>query len=499
MKHGARLASSVCLAISVVLCLAALFFTATRLVSPAHAIRGTVTESVGSSPSSGPVGATISVSGSGWPDPDGEQVSFGYMIASYCSIVLDSQGGTLHSGAFSGWFHWPGGTPLATYTVCANVGSTTVTVNTYTVLSESAPQISISPTTLTAGNQATITGSNYFPAGTTVQLFWQAMNGTVDFGIDSTTSNSNGSISRTFTVPNTTLPTSTYMIIASVGGGQPPTLSSSVTFTYNAPTPGPSPTPSPGSTSTPTKNPSPTATPVHSTPVATSTIGSTTPAATQNTGTGQTPTSNTTGNGNTDNTTTTDQPGSIFLIVVIGGSLVLLIAILVVALLIRRKKAQSRIMAESLNQSVGVNANGRLPWQNGPGSNSILMNGMNSMPSPVNNGSIAQSPPWAVPTANGQPLAMIPAGPNGYTGPAPLGQGGPMNNGTPSMGRQSPQQMQYSPYMHLLHQPAGGSAESVGNYPALDPYDPTLEAMKRQVQMGLYATQRQHRDERSLS
>jgi hypothetical protein len=467
MKHGARLATSVCLAASVMLCLAALFFTATRLVSPAHAIKGTLTESIGSSPSSGPVGATISVSGSGWPDPDGEQVSFGYMIASYCSIVLDSQGGTLQSGAFSGWFHWPGGTPLATYTVCADVGSTTVTANTYTVLSESAPQISISPTTLTAGNQATITGSNYFPAGTTVQLFWQAMNGTVDFGIDSTTSNSNGSISRTFTVPNTTLSSGTYMILASVGGSQPPTLSSSVTFTYNATTPGPSPTPSPGPDPTPTKNPSPTATSVHSTPVATSTIGSTTPAVTQNTGTGQTPTSNTTGNGNTGNTTATDQPDSIFLIVVIGGSLVLLIAILVIALLIRRKKAQSRMLAESLNQSAGLNANGRSPW--------------------------------AVHTANGQPLTMIPAGPNGYTGPAPFGQGGPMNNGTPSMGRQSPQQMQYSPYMHLLQQPAGGSAEPVGNHPALDPYDPTLEAMKRQVQMGLYATQRQRRDERSLS
>lgn len=474
MKHGTRLASSICLASSLILCLSAFFFTATRSVSPAYALRGDLTGSIGSSPSSGPVGATISVSGSGWPDPDGEQVSFGYMVASYCSIVSDSQGGTFLSGAFSGWFRWPGGTPLAAYTVCAIFGSTTATANTtYTVLSGSAPQISISSTTLTAGNQATITGSNYFPAGSTVQLSWQAMNGTAEFGINSTISNSNGSISRTFSVPNTTLPSGTYKIVAVVGGGQPPILSSSVTFTYNAPASGLSPTPSPGPDATPTKNPSPTATSVHSTPVATSTIGSTTPVATQNMGTGQTPTSNTTGNTDNSNTTTTGQPGNIFLIAVIGGLLIFLLAILIVALLVRRKKAQSRIMAKRLNQSVGPSTNGVLPWQNGPVSNPALMYGM---PSPVN---------------------------NGYMGSAPFGQGGPMNNGAPPIGRQStqlsPQQVQYSPYMHLLQQPAGKSAEPASNYSAVDPHDPTLEAIKKQAQMGLYAAQRQRRNEKSLS
>ncbi len=76
MKHGARLAGSVCLATSVVFCLTTLLYSTAHFVLPAHATRETVTGTVGSSPSSGPVGATIAISGSGWHDPDGEQVSY---------------------------------------------------------------------------------------------------------------------------------------------------------------------------------------------------------------------------------------------------------------------------------------------------------------------------------------------------------------------------------------------------------------------------------------
>jgi hypothetical protein len=149
------------------LCLAASLYTTARFVSPADAKREHIGGTVQSSPSSGPVGAIITVSGAGWPEADGTQVSFGYMIADNCSTVADSQVGTLSGGSFSGWFRWPVGTVLTTYTVCAIIGSQTAPANTtYTVLSLSAPQVAISPLTLTAGTQATITGSNYFPAGT---------------------------------------------------------------------------------------------------------------------------------------------------------------------------------------------------------------------------------------------------------------------------------------------------------------------------------------------
>lgn len=442
MKHDARLTIGICLAVSVMLCLAASLYTTARFVSPADAKREKIGGTVDSSPSSGPVGAIITVSGAGWPEADGTQVSFGYMIADNCSTVADSQVGTLSGGSFSGWFRWPVGTALTTYTVCAVIGTQTAPANTtYTVLSLSAPQVSISPLTLTAGTQATITGSNYFPAGTTVQLSWQSMTGSTAFTINPATSNSTGSISRTFTVPTMKLASGSYMIVAIAGGGQPPTLSSSATFTYNAPAPRPSPTPSPRPDPTPTLNPSPTVTAtVGTTPVTTPTGDSATPAVTQNTG--QTPTSNTTGY--TGGTTTTNQPPRIFEIVTVAASLMLLIAILALVLLTRRRKARSR-----------------------PASGRDI--------------------PGTVPATNGS----LP-GQNGSISSVPIGPMLPANNGIPPMGKfstqPSPIEMQYSPYIHLLQQPAGESAGAVANGSETDADDQALEAIKRQVQVGLFAT-----------
>jgi len=442
MKHDARLTIGICLAVSVMLCLAASLYTTALFVSPADAKREKIGGTVDSSPSSGPVGAIITVSGAGWPEADGTQVSFGYMIADNCSTVADSQVGTLSGGSFSGWFRWPVGTALTTYTVCAVIGTQTAPANTtYTVLSLSAPQVSISPLTLTAGTQATITGSNYFPAGTTVQLSWQSMTGSTAFTINPATSNSTGSISRTFTVPTMKLASGSYMIVAIAGGGQPPTLSSSATFTYNAPAPRPSPTPSPRPDPTPTLNPSPTVTAtVGTTPVTTPTGDSATPAVTQNTG--QTPTSNTTGY--TGGTTTTNQPPRIFEIVTVAASLMLLIAILALVLLTRRRKARSR-----------------------PASGRDI--------------------PGTVPATNGS----LP-GQNGSISSVPIGPMLPANNGIPPMGKfstqPSPIEMQYSPYIHLLQQPAGESAGAVANGSETDADDQALEAIKRQVQVGLFAT-----------
>ncbi len=448
MKYGARLASSVCLATSVVFCLSVLFYSTSRFVAPVHAARESITGSVSSNPSSGPVGATISISGSGWPEPDGEQVSLGYMIASFCTTVPDAQTSPFKSGSFSGWLRLPNGTPLGSYSICATFGSTTAVANTYTVLTESSPQISISLSIQAGVQQATITGSNYFPAGTTVNLFWETTNGSVIFTITSAVSNSNGLISRTFIIP-TTVASGSYKIVANVGGQQP-TLSSSVTFTYNAltPTPTPSPTPLPATDPTPTQHLSPTAvTTAVATPILTPTIGATAPVGSQNTNTGQTPSS-----GTTSNTSSTNQPTRIVLISSIIGSLALLATILIIVLFIRRKKARSIHIAAT----VGSTLSSPMTWQN----NQVGGSAPGSMPYPINNGSMTVSPPW--------PVASTPL---------------------------SPQKLQISPYAHLLQQPEGGSSDLTSESTKMTPDDPDIESIKRQVQMGLFATPGNRRDD----
>ncbi len=446
MKHGARLASGVCLATSVVFCLSVLFYSTTRFAAPVHAARESITGIVSSSPSSGPVGATISISGSGWPESDGEQVSLGYMIASYCSIVADAQTSTFKNGSFSGWLHLPNGTPPGSYSICATFGRTTAVANTYTVLTESSPQISISLSIQPGVQQATITGSNYFPAGTTVNLFWETTNGNGIFTITPAVSNSNGLISRTFLIPDT-VASGSYKIVANVGGQQP-TLSSSVTFTYNAltPTPTSSPTPLPTSDPTPTQHLSPTAvTTAVTTPILTPTIGATAPVGSQNTNTGQTPSP-----GTTSNNFSTNQPTRIVLIASITGSLALLATILIIVLFIRRKKSRSIHIAATVGSTLSSPAT----WQNNQVGSSVP----DSMPYPINNSSMTVSPPW--------PVTSSP-----------------------------PQQLQISPYAHLLQQPEGGNSSVTSEPTKMTPDDPNIESIKQQVQMGLFATPGNRRDD----
>src|SRR5260370_3156295 len=144
MSVGTGMLSYFCAAPSLVSCFSLLFFSTVHFVTPVHAQRVSTTGSISSSPSSGPVGATISVNGSGWSEPDGEKISLGYMIESYCSIVPNEQGSTFKSGSFSGSLHLPNGTPLGTYSICATFGSRTAVANPFTVLTESSPQINIS-------------------------------------------------------------------------------------------------------------------------------------------------------------------------------------------------------------------------------------------------------------------------------------------------------------------------------------------------------------------
>jgi hypothetical protein len=448
MKYGARIASSACLATTIVFSLSVLFYSTTRDVTPVHAEKEFITGSVSSSPTSGPVGAMISISGSGWPDPDGEQVSFGYMIGSYCSIVPEAQTGTFNSGSFSGSLQLPNGTPLGTYQICATFGSTTANANTYTVLTESSPQVSISFSTQKGKQKATISGSNFLPAGTTVNLFWETTNGNVIFTITSAISDSNGLISRTFTVP-TTIASGSYKIVANVGGQQP-TLSASAAFTYKVPTPPPPPpTPTPPPTPLPTPDPSPTQ---HLTPttvatavataIPTPTIGATALVGSQNTNTGQTPSSPI-----ASNDPNTNQSTSMVLIGSITGGLALLATTLIIGLFIRRKKARSI----EITTAVQPTQSSPMSWQN---------NQLGGTLHPITKGSIAVSQPW------------------------------PVSSTPPSQ-----QQLQISPYTHLLQQPERGNSALTSEPLRLTPDDPNIETIKRQVQMGLFATSGNRRND----
>lgn len=446
MKYGAKLANSVCLATSVVFCFSVLFYSTKHFVTAAHGERASITGSVSSSPVSGPAGAKISVSGSSWSEPDGEQVFLGYMIASSCFIVSNAQTGTFKSGSFSGWLRLPTGTSPGTYSICATFGNTTAVANTYTVLTESSPQINISFSIQAGEQQATISGSNFWPAGTTVNLFWETTNDKVIFTIKPAVSNSSGLISRTFIVP-TTITSGSYKIVANVGGQQP-TLSSSVAFTYKALIPTPTPIPTPSPNPVPALNPipkqllTPTTVPTEvATAISTPTLGTTALVGSQNTHTNQTPSSSTTSNDSHMNHST-----SIVLIGGITGMITLLATMLVVVFFIRRKNARSK----EITAIIG-------PAQSSPMSRQY--NQFHSLPYLTNNGSKGVSQP--LPVASTQP---------------------------------SLQQLQISPYTHLLQQTEGGSSGPTSEPTKMTPDDPYIESIKRQVQTGLFATSGNRRD-----
>jgi len=398
-------------------------------VTPVYAAQKMLTGSVSSSPTSGPVGATISVSGSGWSEPDGEQVSFGYMIASNCSLVSGAQAGIFKNGSFSGSFRFPNGTPAGTYSICAEFGTTTAVANTYTILTESSPQISISLSTQPGTTQATISGSNYYPAGTNVNLFWETTNGTVIFTIPPAVSNSSGHISKTFSIP-TSVSSGPYKIVATITGQ--PALTSSAAFTYNAPKPTPTPTPSP--TPSPAKDPTPAATPTIATtpvatPIATQTVGANTPPSSQKND--QTPSSGTSNN---------DANMPVVLIGATAGVLAILAFILLIMFFNRRKNARAlQIAAE-----VAPTQSSPMTWQNYQASGMLY---------PIQNSSMPAQLAWPVTSA-----------------PSP------------------PQQLQMSPYAHLLQQPVEGQSNAGNEAYGLRSGNANLESIKQQVQMGLFAT-----------
>lgn len=182
------------------------------------------------SPTRGPVGAVIAVSGSGLFISDGTKVNLGYTVDDKnCTIVGGGQAGVAQDGAFRGWFRWPTNTGTGTFGVCATVGSFTFKVGSYQVLSASVARIAVTPTAPQAGKQATVSGSNFLPGGVSVRLIWRSTSGGSSTVLGTAVASSSGRVSYTFTVPARSS-TGNYTLTATVGSGSPPTLSASTTF-----------------------------------------------------------------------------------------------------------------------------------------------------------------------------------------------------------------------------------------------------------------------------
>lgn len=266
------------------------------------------------SPSQGPAGAIIMVTGTNLRYPDGTLVQLGYTLDFIdCNAAPDSKGGVINNRAFSGWLRWPTSTGTGTFGACALVAGRTLFIGTYHVLSASVPQISVAPTTLNAGKQASVTGANFLPAGTDVNLFWRSVNGGQTLALGTVTSDSTGAFTSTFTVPSRAS-TGTYSVIATVGSGQPPTLSALKTFHVNGVT----------IVAVPTPRASPTATAVASpTAQTTATAGSTPAGSSQATHT---------------NDPASLSNGSSMIMPIASGGLLLVVAALVAGILVVRRQ-----------------------------------------------------------------------------------------------------------------------------------------------------------------
>lgn len=458
----------------VAVCVAALSFIAFHTTPRAYAA-GTslqvVTGSISSFPPAGPAGTVITVAGSDWTAPDGTAVTFGYVAPvtpNSCTIVTNAQNGSLGSGSFTGSFPWPAGTALSTYPVCAMIGTTMAVAGNFSVFSSTPPVVSIAPSTLAPNIQATITASNYYPAGMQVNFSWMSGNTVID-NLNSATSDMNGTAVLTFTVPSLSIASGPYSINASVGSGQTAMLPSSTSFTYNAPvlppSPTPRPSPSPTPKPTPTRAATPTLTPTataSATATATTTAGATptasaspTVASSQVAATNGTPPGNSNGS-NTGAPATGSSNKTVLVVASLAVLLGLLAGVVGALLMIRNRKAASVLAAIP---PVMSNNPWQASWSNPQG---VFANEGAMPPVLYNNPAASATTAMFQPQVNNMPATTNMPAPM----PVPVGVGVSTGNGN------------WHP-------------------PITVPADPALDAMQRRAQEGLFAAPRPFQDERS--
>ncbi len=182
------------------------------------------------SPSQGPVGTVIAVSGTNLSYPDQTQISLGYSNFSKCFVVADSQGGTVTNQTFNGWLRWPSSTGIGHLGVCVVINNVnSFLLGGFDVLAATPPQLTVTPTTPNAGKQLIISGTSFLPGGVTAALVWRSASTGQTIALGTATSDNNGTFTQAFTVPTNTS-TGMYSISATSGTMQPPTLNALTSF-----------------------------------------------------------------------------------------------------------------------------------------------------------------------------------------------------------------------------------------------------------------------------
>lgn len=208
---------------------------------------------------SGPAGTSVTVSGSNWSPGANVTMKVG-SAAGNCatSTTIPGATGTADgNGAVQVSFPWPS-LPNGSYPVCgfgkgAPAGGV-VSGNLFTETGQAAPTLSL-PATATSGSKITITGANWEPGGTQVEILAgpQGSNGCAT-SLITLTSQSDGTLNGSFTAPTVTKTTNfTVTAVSPVGtcsGSVSPTLRATASLAISASGITPGGTPKPTATGT---------------------------------------------------------------------------------------------------------------------------------------------------------------------------------------------------------------------------------------------------------
>jgi hypothetical protein len=221
----------------------------------------------------GPVGALLTVEGANWP-PGTSITIWPAPDANTCAqqqAQPPSYAGTIRvsdAGNASGPYAWPqaANTVNQTYILCAVDGGTTVSpdvqsngITQYTVLAAAAPSLTVSPSAIVQGQDATLTvsGQNWLPQQPmTVTVCSDPHNCSGSQLTSQTTASvQDGTFQITLTIKGDTEPGPYYVQAVTANGAlRAPPGNAPPQLTISTPTPTPTPTPSP----TPTPRPPPT-------------------------------------------------------------------------------------------------------------------------------------------------------------------------------------------------------------------------------------------------
>ncbi|GAC1566937.1 MAG: hypothetical protein NVS3B14_11400 [Ktedonobacteraceae bacterium] len=234
----------------------------------------------------GPLGVTLTLSGTNFPPGsanlsyiDSQNVPGTFVPPSDTSVQVTNRGSFVtnnlimpQSGAVGPWkivvTDSQGTISTIRYTVLAAPGQTTA----------GSPTLTITPASGTSGDAITFVGTNWLPAGTTVNLLLQTGANSILLLAPAATSDTNGDIGGTFHLP-ANLTATTANVFATDAATGALRAQAPITISNTAATPTTTPTVSPTASPSPQMSPSPTNTPIS---IATSTLTST-PIATNNT------------------------------------------------------------------------------------------------------------------------------------------------------------------------------------------------------------------------